>query len=179
MMEIATIARPYTEALFRVAKKEDLSEWAILVQQLAELGAHEDVQRMASNPKLTKAQVTYTLLSLVKSSENKEELRNFIEVLVENDRINLLPEIGVQFQELKNASEGIADAKIVSAFPMDDGQLQEALRDLEKRFSVKLRATEVTVDNSLIGGIIVTVGDEVLDLSVRAKLQNMYETLVS
>lgn len=178
-MELATIARPYAEALFRVARKGDLSEWSTLVAELAELGANEDVKKMASNPKLTKAQIVYTFLSLVKSSENKDELRNFIEVLVDNDRINLLPEIGVQFQELKNASDGIADAEIVSAFPMNDTQLNELLASLEKRFSKKLNATNITVDNSLIGGVVITVGDEVLDLSVRAKLQEMQETLVS
>jgi ATP synthase, F1 delta subunit len=178
-MELATIARPYAEALFRVAKKEDLTEWSALVAELAELGANEDVQKMAANPKLTKAQIIYTFLSLVKSSENKDELRNFIEVLVENDRINLLPEIGIQFQELKNTNEGIADAEIVSAFPMNEDQLNELLDTLGKRFSKKLKATKVTVDNSLIGGVVVTVGDEVLDLSVRAKLQEMQETLVS
>jgi len=178
-MELATIARPYAEALFRVAKKGDLSEWSTLAAELAELGAHEDVKRLASNPKLTKAQVVYTFLSLVKSSENKDELRNFIEILVENDRVNLLPEIGIQFQELKNASDGIADAEIVTAFPMNDNKLSELLQSLEKRFSKKLNATNVTVDNTLIGGVVVTVGDEVLDLSVRAKLQEMQETLVS
>jgi F-type H+-transporting ATPase subunit delta len=178
-MELATIARPYAEALFRVAKKEDVTAWSACVAELSVIGANEDIQQMASNPRLTKNQVISTLLSLVKSTENQDALKNFIEVLVENDRINLLPEIGIQFQELKNASEGVADADIVTAFPMEDRQLNDLLKDLEKRFSVKLNATKVTVDNSLIGGVIVTVGDEVLDLSVRAKLQNMYETLVS
>jgi F-type H+-transporting ATPase subunit delta len=178
-MELATIARPYAEALFRVAKKGDLSGWSTFVAELAELGANEDVKKMASNPKLTRTQIVQTFLSLVKSSENKDELRNFIEVLVENDRVNLLPEIGVQFQELRNASDGIADAEIVSAFPMNDGQLNELLDRLGKRFSKRLNAAEVTVDNTLIGGVVVTVGDEVLDLSVRAKLQEMQEKLVS
>lgn len=177
-MELATIARPYAEALFRVAKKEDLSQWAVLVAELATVGANSEILELAANPKLDNSQIVDVLLSVVKSTENKE-LRNFIEVLVENDRVCLLPEIGVQFHELKNASEGTADADIISAFPMPDSQIEELLKTLGHRFSQKLNAKTVSVDNSLIGGVIVTVGDELLDLSVRAKLQRMQETLVS
>lgn len=176
-MELATIARPYAEALFRVAKNGDISQWAPLVEKLAAVGANADVRNMASNPKLGKNQIVDVLLSLVNAKEDAE-VKNFIEILVENDRVILLPEIGVQFHELKNASEGSADAEIVSAFAMSESQTQDLLKTLEKRFMRKLNAT-ITVDNSLIGGVIVTVGDEVLDLSVRAKLQKMQETLVS
>lgn len=177
-MELATIARPYAEALFRVARNEDLAKWTALTAELAVVGANSDIQELAVNPKLDKTRVVDLLLSLVKSEGNKE-LRNFIEVLVENDRVNLLPEIGTQFHALKNASEGTADAEIISAFPMTDAQLQELLKTLEKRFLRKLNATAVSVDSALIGGVIVTVGDEMLDLSVRARLQKMQETLVS
>jgi F-type H+-transporting ATPase subunit delta len=177
-MELATIARPYAEALFRVARKEDLSRWAALVTELAAIGANSDIQGMAANPRLDKRQIVDVLLSLVKS-EGNQELKNFVEVLVENDRVNILPEIGQQFRELKNASEGAADATVISAFPMADDQLADLLKTLEKHFLRKLNVTAISVDNSLIGGVIVTVGDEVMDLSVRAKLQRMQEKLVS
>ena len=176
-MELATIARPYAEALFRVAQNEDLTKWASLMSELAVIGANADVRELAANPRLDKNQVVDLLLSLVKATDHAE-VRNFIEILVQNDRVTLLPEIGEQFHELKNASEGVADAEIISAFPMSDNQLQEVLKTLEKRFMRKLNVT-LTEDKSLIGGIIVVVGDEVLDLSVRAKLQKMQETLVS
>ncbi|MCL1886789.1 MAG: F0F1 ATP synthase subunit delta [Betaproteobacteria bacterium] len=176
-MELATIARPYAEALFRVAKNEDITQWASLVSKLAVIGANDDIRELAINPKLEKNQIVDVLLSLANTTENAE-LRNFIEILVENDRVSLLPEIGVQFHELKNANEGTADAEIASAFPLSDAQLQELLKTLEKRFMRKLNVT-ITEDKSLIGGVVVTIGDEVLDLSVRAKLQKMQETLVS
>lgn len=177
-MELATIARPYAEALFRVARNEDLPKWTALVASLAEIGANPDIQELAANPNLNKEQFVGLLLSLVKSEGNRE-LKNFLEVLLENDRVQILPEIGTQFHLLKNISEGTADAEIISAFPLSDDQLQELLKNLEKRFFRKLKAKEVSIDNSLIGGVIVTVGDEVLDLSVRTKLQKMQETLVS
>jgi F-type H+-transporting ATPase subunit delta len=175
-MELATIARPYAEALFRVAQNDDLTKWASLMSELAVIGANTDVRKLVANPKLEKSQIVDILLSLVNAPDDAG-VRNFIEVLVQNDRVTLLPEIGEQFHELKNASEGIADAEIISAFPMSDSQLQEVLKTLEKRFMRKLNVT-VTEDTSLIGGIVVVVGDEMLDLSVRAKLQRMQEALV-
>jgi F-type H+-transporting ATPase subunit delta len=176
-MELATIARPYAEALFRVAQNDDLTKWASIMSELAVIGANTDIRKLAINPKLDKHQVVDVLLSLVNAADHAE-VKNFIEILVQNDRVMLLPEISEQFHELKNASEGVADAEIISAFSMSDSQLQEVLKTLEKRFMRKLNVT-VTEDTSLIGGIIVIVGDEVLDLSVRAKLQKMQEVLVS
>ena len=89
---------------------------------LAEIGANPEIQELAATPNLNKGQFVGLLLSLVKSEENRE-LKNFLEVLLENDRVHILPEIGTQFHLLKNISEGTADAEIISAFPLDDNQL--------------------------------------------------------
>ena len=175
-MELATIARPYAEALFRVAQKDDLTKWATIVSELATIGADPELRDLANHPKLDKVQFVDLLLSLLSSSQ-QAEVRNFLELLVRNDRIVLLPEIAEQFHDLKNLSEGTADAEIISAYPMSESQLHEVLQTLEKRFMRKLNVT-VTEDTSLIGGIVVIVGDEMLDLSVRAKLQRMQEALI-
>jgi F-type H+-transporting ATPase subunit delta len=99
-------------------------------------------------------------------------------MLAENGRVALLPEIGAQFAVLKNAQEGAADATIHSAFELSAGQLTQLVATLEKKFGRKLNPT-VVVDPSLIGGVRVVVGDEVLDTSVRAKLQQMHNALVA
>ena len=104
------------------------------------------------------------------------EANNFLGMVVANGRIELLPEIGAQFQLLKNSAEGAADAEITSAFDLSAAQVSELVATLEKKFSRKLNPT-VTVDPSLIGGVRVVVGDEVLDTSVRAKLQQMRRIL--
>jgi F-type H+-transporting ATPase subunit delta len=98
--------------------------------------------------------------------------------LIENGRVSLLPEIGAQFAVLKNAQEGAADAHITSAFEISAAQVADLVKTLEKKFGRKLNPT-VTVDASLIGGVRVVVGDEVLDTSVRAKLQQMNVALAS
>lgn len=177
MAELATIARPYAEALFRVAQSGNLAAWSDLVSEMAAVAALPDVKSFASNPKLSDQQVVETFLSLLKSNVTPEA-KNFVQMLAENSRLTLLPEIGTQFHALKNAAEGAADAEITSAFAMTDAQVQELVATLEKKFGRKLNPT-VRVDDSLIGGVRVAVGDEVLDTSVRAKLQQMYVALAS
>jgi F-type H+-transporting ATPase subunit delta len=177
MAELATVARPYAEALFRVAQNGDMAAWSNLVSELAQIGANPDVQAFASNPNVASAQLADTIASLVKSPLNAEA-KNLIAVLAENGRIALLPEIAAQFNVLKNAQLGAADALVVSAFDMSADQVNTLAAVLEKKFGRKLNPT-VTVDPSLIGGVRVVVGDEVLDTSVRAKLQQMHAALVA
>ncbi len=177
MAELATIARPYAEALFRVAKSGNIAAWTDLVSEMAAVAALPEVKSFASNPKLSDKQVAETFLSLLKSNVTPEA-KNFVAMLVENGRLTSLPEIGAQFHALKNAAEGAADAEITSAFELTDAQVKDLVATLEKKFDRKLNPI-VKVDNSLIGGVRVAVGDEVLDTSVRAKLQQMYTALAS
>jgi F-type H+-transporting ATPase subunit delta len=177
MAELATIARPYAEALFRVAQSGNLAAWSDLVSEMAAVAALPDVKSFVSNPKLTDQQVVETFLSLLKTKPTPEA-KNFLLMLAENGRLTLLPEIGVQFHALKNAAAGAADAEITSAFELTDAQVKDLVATLEKKFGRKLNPT-VKVDKALIGGVRVAVGDEVLDTSVRAKLQQMYVALAS
>lgn len=177
MAELATIARPYAEALFRVAKSGDLAAWSGLVAEMAQVAQHPEVQALATNPNLSPSQVQSIVLALLKSPVG-DEARNFIGMLAENGRLSLLPEIGVQFHALKNSQEGAADARITSAFALSEAQVSDLVAVLEKKFGHKLNPA-VAVDATLIGGVRVVVGDEVLDTSVRAKLQQMYVALVA
>lgn len=176
MAELATVARPYAEALFRVAQAGNLAQWSDLVSELTQIGSNADVQDYARNPKVSESELVATIASLVKSPMTAEA-NNFLGMVVANGRIELLPEIGAQFQLLKNGAEGAADADITSAFDLSAAQVSDLVATLEKKFSRKLNPT-VTVDPSLIGGVRVVVGDEVLDTSVRAKLQQMHVALV-
>jgi F-type H+-transporting ATPase subunit delta len=177
MAELATVARPYAEALFRVAKSGNLAAWSELVSEMANVAAHADVQALSQNPNVPEEQIVAIFLALLKSPLT-DEAKHFVGMLVENGRLSLLPEIGAQFHALKNGLEGAADAEITSAFDLSEGQTAELVATLEKKFSRKLNPA-VTVDPSLLGGVRVVVGDQVLDTSVRAKLQQLHAALVS
>ena len=182
MAEIATVARPYAEALFRVANTSqaqsmNMDAWSALVAEMAQVASHPDVQALASNPKVPPTVVAETFIALLKSPRNAEADR-FIAMLVENGRVALLPEIGAQFAVLKNAQQGSADAEITSAFEISNAQVSELVAALEKKFGRKLNPA-VSVDSSLIGGVRVVVGDEVLDTSIRARLDQMKAALTA
>jgi len=180
MAEISTIARPYAEALFRVASTDapvKLGAWADLLDELATVGGHPDMLALASNPSVTHAQVYEILTGVVKTALDAHA-KNFIHELVDHGRLPVLPEIAAQFRTLKNSAEGTADAEITSAFPLSTEQIAGLLTALETSFKTRLNAS-VTVDSNLIGGIRVVVGDRVLDTSVRARLDQMRTALVA
>jgi len=179
MAELATIARPYAEALFRVAEGGDVGAWSTLVQELAQVARLPEVLSIAASPKVSRAQVGDLLLAAAKSPvKDTPQAKNFVQMLIDNHRLSLLPEIATQFEELKNAREGAADALIVSAFPLEGEQLNDLVANLERKFKRKLKPS-VEIDASLIGGVRVTVGDEVLDTSVRARLASMQTALTA
>ena len=179
MADNATLARPYAEALFRVAKVGDVNQWTECLEELAELSEHKDIAALVKDPNFTKYQIVHILLARLKSANaGSNELSNLVTMLVENRRISLLPEIKNQFIELKNSFVGSSIANITSAFEMSEAQVNELVPVLEKKFGCKI-IPKVIVDTSLIGGIRVEVGDEVWDVSVRTKLERMRESIVS
>lgn len=179
MAELSTIARPYAEALFGVARTDGagLNAWADLVAEMAQAASHPDVRSAVANPKLDSAK-RVELFSAALKSPLSADAKNFLTLLAENGRLLLLPEIATQFSWLKNRHEGFADAEIASAFAMTDAQVAELVAGLEKKFGIKIKPT-VRVDASLIGGVRVAVGDQVLDTSVRAQLDRMRDALVA
>lgn len=179
MAEIATIARPYAEALFKSAGPE-ASGLLNEIAGLAGVAADPALQQFADNPKVSSG----TVFNVVSDVLGRQGLvlsaaaQNFLRTVLENGRLTALPEIAAQFQALVSARSGISDASIESAFPIDAGPLADVVATLEKRFGRKLNAT-VTVKPELIGGIRVVVGDEVLDTSVAARLQQMKTALTA
>jgi F-type H+-transporting ATPase subunit delta len=180
MAEISTVARPYAEALFAAVKADAAATQACAeeLRELSSLVAMDDVRSALSDPRLEDGQRIEILDALLRNRQQSTQLKNFVRLLVENDRLLLLPTISQQFEALKNAADGVAQAQIVSAFPLDDNQVSELVQMLEPKFNIKLKP-HVTVDPSLIGGIRVVVGDHVLDTSVQAQLNRMRDALVA
>ncbi|MGB7543277.1 MAG: F0F1 ATP synthase subunit delta [Burkholderiales bacterium] len=178
MAETATIARPYAEAVFGLADKAGaLPAWSKTLARMAQVAAHAEVQACIGNPNLG-ADRLYGLFVSLCGDELPLEVQNFVRVLIANDRLALLPEIDVLYEELKNEREGVVEAQIQTAFPLDDAHLAGLVADLERRFKRKVQP-QVSVDRELIGGVRIVVGDEVIDGSVRGKLADMAAALKS
>jgi F-type H+-transporting ATPase subunit delta len=176
MAELATIARPYAEAVFRLAKQGNaLPAWSDALNLIASVYQDPQMTAVLANPKVTPADIERLLLAIC-GERIDGVARNLIQLLVHNRRLTVLEEIRELFEQLKLEDEGKVDAKISSAFPMEDAQRQHVVDLLSTRFKRKINAT-VTVDPDLIGGIKVEVGDKVWDASVRGRLQTMAVTL--
>jgi len=179
MAELSTIARPYAEALFAAANEDPagLASWSALVAELAQVAGLDDVREALSDPRLANKDRIDLFVGLIKTPL-PDHARNFVALLVNNHRILVLPQIAEQFETLKNQREGTALAQITSAFALDDRQVSELVAGLEKKFGLKLKPS-VTVDSSLIGGVRVVVGDQMLDTSVQAQLARMRDKLAA
>ena len=176
MAENVTIARPYAEGAFQLASAGNaLGPWSEALDRLAVVAADPQMRDCIADPKLQPQQLAGLFLDVAGAGLTAEQ-QNYVRVLVDNERLQVLPEIRDLFVALKNEHEGIKEAKITSAFPMDDATLKALVADLENRFKAKLNVT-VSVDPELIGGVKIAVGDEVIDASVRGKLANMAAAL--
>jgi F-type H+-transporting ATPase subunit delta len=177
MAELATVARPYAEALDQSVSGEQALALLPQLQALAAVAGHPDMLHLADNPKVRPQQVLDVITGVIKTPLDAK-VSNLLRTVVENDRLAALPQIAAQFNALVKSRSGTSDATIESAFPIDAAQLPQVVSALEKRFGRKLNA-HVVVEPELIGGIRVAVGDEVLDTSVRARLEKMRQALVA
>ncbi len=176
MAELATIARPYAEALFK-ASASDLTGAALWVDALNEVAKNPQLLQFADNPNVTAAQV-FDVITVVAQMALPEQAKNFLRTVIENGRLAVMPEIAAQFRVMKNAKGGSSDAVVYSAFAIDGAALTDLTATLEKRFNRKLNVA-VQLQPDLIGGIRVVVGDEVLDSSVKARLEQMKVALTA
>lgn len=179
MAELATIARPYAEALFKAAGAQGEALKTQLAA-LATLAGDSELLAFAGNPNVAPLQVFDLIagVALQKGLAFDAKVVNLLRTVLDNGRLAALPAIAQQFGELVNAQSGVADAVIESAFPLSLVQVAETVTALERRFGRKLNPT-VREAPELIGGIRVSVGDEVLDTSVRARLEQMKSALTA
>ena len=177
MAELATLARPYAEALFQLAVKGDLKQATSELDALSAVAANSQLRQFADAPSAGAAQVFELITSVVKTPLS-DASKNLLRTVIDNGRLSVLPEIASQFHALVSQRSGVSDAIVYSAFPIEPAQLADVVASLEKRFKRKLNAS-VQLQPDLIGGIRVVVGDEVLDTSVKARLEQMKAALTA
>jgi F-type H+-transporting ATPase subunit delta len=177
MAELATLARPYANAVFDLAKQDRaLDGWSRMLMTLESATQHERVRTLLESPDLPAQAKAFQLADLC-TSELDDRGRKFLQALAEHDRLDLLTEIRAQFEELRADEERLLEVEVVSAYPLTDTQSEALKRALYAKFDKDI-SIESRVDASLLGGAIIRAGDTVIDGSVRGKLTKLTETLV-
>lgn len=178
MAELTTLARPYAKAAFEVALFADnLQTWSQMLNLVAAVVSNEDVTEILSSPSLTGKQQADIVTGLC-GDEINAEVQNFIALLAENKRLELLTEIVTLFESLKDNQEKTIEVDVLTAFPLADSTEKSIVEALKNRLQrdVSLRSE---VDKSLLGGMIIRAGDLVIDGSVRGKLSKLAEAMKS
>ena len=172
MSELTTLARPYAEALFRMAQSDnDLAGWSDRVQTLANIVADPQAASLIADPSVDSSRVAALLIDIAGTSLG-ERGENLVKLLAENGRLPVLPEIAEQFETLKASAEGVIEATITSAQALTQPQIDELIEGLKRKFNRAVNV-QVAVDASLIGGAVIAVGDQVIDGSVKGRLERM------
>lgn len=175
-MERSTLARPYAEAVAKLAGAGNAwAAWSERLALLALVAADEQIQSLASNPAIPTERLTEVVLAVCEGKLGAEG-DNLVGLLAENKRMNLLPEIVQLFEAMKAAQEGVLEAHVTTAFELTDAQMAGLVAKLEAKLGRKISASQ-SLDADLIGGVVIQVGDEVLDASVRGGLANLAVTL--
>jgi F-type H+-transporting ATPase subunit delta len=178
MAEITTIARPYAQAVFDLAKDSgQLAQWLEMLHFMADVYTNSEVQKALANPKFTKEDVERLLIGIC-GEKLSSAACNLLIVLVRNDRLSALPEIVSAYEPLKERYENVLQASIESAYPLEQNQLGTLVTRLEKRTGRKIQPS-VSVAPDLIGGVKIQIGDDVWDASVRGELDRMASALAS
>jgi len=169
MAEPSTVARPYAEAAFKLADGAGaLGKWSEMLAALAQVGDDSRVRTAVGDPNLSDAKVAGLFIAIL-AGRLSGEAENFVRVLAQYGRLELLPEIRVQFDALRNEREGVVEAEVISAFELSEAQLGDLVQRLEKKTGRKVKV-KVQIDKDLIGGVKVVLGDKVIDGSARAQL---------
>ena len=178
MAEISTIARPYAVATYKLGKEtKSLAKWSEMLAFAATVANDAQMQAYVQNPKVVASDLQTTFLKVCGDKLN-EQGQNLIRVLVEYNRMSILPAIASAFEALKAQDEGTLDAQIIAASKPTEAEINDLLKRLEAKFGKKIEA-DVTIDAELIGGFKIIVGDTVIDSSVKGQLQNLAYTLAA
>lgn len=177
MSELATMARPYALAAFKRAKETQSTElWAQNLVFLSAVLSNKELVIIIDNPKLSKQRLLELMLDICEQQISHEAL-NFLKLLIANDRLALVPDISLVFETYKAEDEGYLDVEVATAYAFSEDGEKKFAATLEKTFSKKVRM-KVTVDKSLIGGVLVRAGDRVIDGSIKGRLQTMKKALI-
>jgi F-type H+-transporting ATPase subunit delta len=178
MADLITLARPYARAAFEVAMSErDLPKWSKMLSVAANVSSVDTIRAILSSPTVTAQQLAHTLVELC-GDELNQKAKNFVNLLAENKRLALLPEISSLYEGLRANQEKSVDVEITTAFAISSGTADNLAAALKTRLQREVKLAS-KVDPTLIGGAVIRAGDTVIDNSVRGKLNKLAEAMNS
>ncbi|MFO7593587.1 MAG: F0F1 ATP synthase subunit delta [Pseudomonadota bacterium] len=176
MAENITIARPYAQAIFSLAREQgDLKGWSDMLQYAAAVAADEEMVAVIDSPRFDDSQLADLFIEICGEKLN-DAGKNMIRVLAENDRLSVLPEVAELFEAERANVEGTIVAEVTSATQLNDAQQKSIAEALKKRLGREV-TLECSIDESLLGGAIIRAGDVVIDGSVVGKLEKLASAL--
>jgi len=177
MADLITIARPYAKAAFDFAvEKNDVDQWLEMITFIGQAASNADVVKMLKAT--TASNEAADLMIKLGGEQLNENGQNFMKVLAQNERLLILPEVSVLFAQYFDEYNKQVDADITSATELNDAQQADLAASLEKRLARKVKLN-VSIDKSLVAGVIIRVGDLLIDGSVRGKLDRLSNQLQS
>ncbi len=178
MAEAATIARPYAKAAFMAARDaQSLPAWSRALAAGAGLVRDAGIAALLADPKLAAERLAQLFAGLGGAAVDAP-WGNFVRLLAENKRLEVLPQIAAQFETLRAEFEHELDVRVTSATTLDEAQRAKLVASLVRRFKRNVRLS-ADVDPSLLGGAVIRARDLVIDGSVKGRLQRLASALGS
>lgn len=176
MAEVAALARPYAEAVYLLAdEKGQVDKWSQALAFLKQVTSDKLFKQLTDNPKISKAMLEKAMVDICKGQLDNEGL-NFIKLLIRNNRLQLVEEVAEQFEAKKAEESGLLDVTVTSAFPMSDNDVKKLTVSLSGSFGKEVKIS-VKEDSTLIGGMVIRVGDKVIDGSLSGQIQQLANKL--
>jgi F-type H+-transporting ATPase subunit delta len=176
MAETITVARPYAVAAWRHAEAEGKADlWADMLELMADVARDETMATIIGDPRIDADRLTQLMLDVCGGRIN-EEAENFVRLLVDNGKLSLMSEISSVYMALKSEAGGAVDATLLAAYPVNAKFEQAIAAAMQKKLSREVKFT-TEEDKSLLGGVIVRVGDMVIDASIRGQIESLASEL--
>ena len=177
MSDLTTIARPYAKAAFDFAvEKDQLDQWSQMLSFAAEVTKNEQMIELLTGS--VSADKLAGIFVAVCGEQVDAHGQNLLKVMAENGRLSALPDVCVQFYALKQEHEKKIDVEVISASDLSQEQRADISSKLEQRLERKVKLN-CSVDETLLGGVIIRAGDLVIDNSVRGQLNRLSDALQS
>jgi F-type H+-transporting ATPase subunit delta len=172
MTDFTTAARPYANAVYDIANQTSaLDSWGDALANLATVVSDVQMSELLNNPEMGKQQKGDMLIQVL-GDKLDEQQQNLVKLMAENGRLSIMPDVRDQFEVARAKAENKVEAEVVSAFELTAQQTDELVNTLKNKLGCDVTLT-TTVDESLIGGVVIKAGDTIIDASMKSQLDSL------